>query len=221
MVKEMTNEVALGHHWYIQIKGRASGPYSYLEVLSMIHNKDIELSNSITYRGLGNWHSVSEFENFQPKALADALEENDLDPEEDNDVPFRRSIRIPVTCEVLTVMDDFVFKSECIDLSTGGCLLKLPRGKIKPNSKIKIHFYNNSKINLTAFNVTGEAVRTVSASHLTEGSSYYDLIGIQFQNVKKDNKEALRTKIKEIVLTTLSDVTIDRVLKRNKVLSAA
>jgi len=221
MIELMSNKEALDKHWYIQVKNRESGPYSYLEVLSMVHNEDVESSNCVTFRGLGGWHKVSDFENFQKEKVQKALEENNIDPEEDNDVPFRRSIRIPLSCEVLTVVDDFVFKSECIDLSTGGCLIKLPRGKIKPNSTIKIHFYGDKGINLTAFNIQGESVRTISAAHLKEGSSYFDLIGVQFQNVKKENRDSLRQKIKEIVLTTMSDVTIDRVLSRNKVLAAA
>ena len=221
MIKLMPNEDALNKHWYIQVKNRESGPYSYLEVLSMIHNEDIEGSNGITYRGLGDWHPISEFENFKKEHVASALEENNIDPEEDNDVPFRRSIRIPVSCEVLTIVDDFVFTSECIDLSTGGCLIKIPRGKIKANSKIRIHFYGNDHINLAAFNINGESVRNISAAHLKEGTSYFDLIGVQFQNVKKENRDALRSKIKEIVLTTLSDVAIERVLRRNQVLAAA
>jgi len=220
MIELMSNEEALNQHWYIQVKSRASGPYSYLELLSMIHNEDVEMSNSITYRGLGDWHPVSAFENFKKINLEEALEENNVDPEEE-DVPFRRSIRIPVSCEVLTIVDDFVFKSECIDLSTGGCLIKLPRGKIKANSVMKIHFYGNSKMHLKAFNISGETVRTVSASNLTEGSSYYDLIGVQFNSFKKEDKANLRETIKEIVLTTLSDVTIERVLNRSKVLAAA
>lgn len=221
MIKLISNKDALNKHWYIQVKNRESGPYSYLEVLCMIHNQDVDGDNGITYRGLGDWHPISEFENFKADHVQDALDENNIDPQEDNDVPFRRSIRIPVSCEVLTIVDDFVFTSECIDLSTGGCLIKLPRGKIKPNSKIKIHFYGHKNINLAAFNIHGESVRTISAAHLKEGTSYYDLVGVQFQNVKKESRDALRTKIKEIVLTTLSDVTIERVLNRNQVLSAA
>ena len=221
MIELMNNEEALSHHWYVQVKNRESGPYSYLEILSMVHNEDIDSTNSITHRGLGSWHPVSDFENFKKENVEDALEENNIDPEEDNDVPFRRSIRIPVSCEVLTIVDDFIFTSECIDLSTGGCLIKLPRGKVKANSKIKVHFYSNEHINLQPFNIHGESVRTISAAHLKEGTSYYDLIGVQFQSVKKDQRDALRSKIKEIVLTTLSDVTIDRVLRRNQVLAAA
>lgn len=221
MIKLISNDDALNKHWYIQVKNRESGPYSYLEVLSMIHNEDIDSSNGVTYRGLGEWHPVSEFENFTKNNVEASLEENNIDPDDSDDVPFRRSIRIPVSCEVLTIVDDFVFTSECIDLSTGGCLIKLPRGKIKADSQIKIHFYGNKHINLSPFNIHGESVRIISAPKLKEGSSYYDLIGVEFQNVKKADRDALRSKIREVVLTTLSDVEIDRVLRRHTALSAA
>ncbi len=221
MIENIPNDQAKDLHWYIQIKTRESGPYSYLEILSMLYNKDIEAENMITYRGLGAWHQASDFENFKAENLEDALDENNIDPDDSDDVPFRRSIRIPLSSEVLTIVDDYVFKSECIDLSTGGCLIKLPRGKIKADSEIKIHFYGNDKMKLESFNISGEAVRVLSAEKLKEGSSYYDLIGVQFTNVKRSEKEALKGKIREIVFTTLADVTIDRVLRRQAALSAA
>lgn len=221
MIDTIPNEKALELHWYIQIKTRESGPYSYLEVLSMMHNEDLESSNMLTYRGLGGWHQASDFQNFTKANIEAALEENNIDPSDQDDVPFRRSIRIPLSSEVLTIVDDYAFKSECIDLSTGGCLIKLPRGKLKPDSKIKIHFYENGKIQLDAFNISGEVVRVLSAEKLKEGTSYYDLIGIQFEAMKKSEKETLKTKIKEIVLTTMADVTIDRVLNRQSALNAA
>lgn len=221
MIDIIPNDKALELHWYIQIKTRESGPYSYLEILSMIHNGDIESENMVTYRGLGGWHQILEFQNFSKEGLLAAMDENNFDPEDEDDVPFRRSVRIPISSEVLTIVDDYAFKSECIDLSTGGCLIKLPRGKIKPDSSIKIHFYENGKIKLSAFNINGEAIRIVSAEKLKEGSSYYDLVGVQFDIVKKSEKEFLKEKIREIVFTTLAEVTIDRVLKRQTALNAA
>lgn len=221
MIENIPNQQAIELHWYIQIKTRESGPYSYLEILSMLHNKDLEEDNLITYRGLGDWHSASYFSNFTTENIELALEENNIDPNDSDESPFRRSIRIPISSEVLTIVDDYVFKSECIDLSTGGCLIKLPRGKIKPDSNIKIHFYSNDGIKLGAFNISGEAVRVFSAAKLKEGSSYYDLIGVQFNNIKRSEREELKDKIREIVFTTLADVTIDRVLRRHAALNAA
>lgn len=221
MIASIPNKEASLLHWYIQVKTRESGPYSYFEILSMLHNRDLESDNMITYRSLGNWYPASEFENFTPENVDLALEENNIDPDDGDDVPFRRSIRIPVSSEVLTIVDDYVFKSECIDLSTGGCLIKLPRGKISPDSNIKIHFYNNSTINLHPFNIKGEAVRVISAEKLKEGSSYYDLIGVQFSSLKRSEREALKTKIREIVFTTIADVEIERVLRRQSALNAA
>lgn len=221
MIAIIPNDKAAVLHWYIQVKTRESGPYSYFEILAMLHNKDLEADNMITYRGLGGWHSASSFENFNPDNIEVALAKNNIDPDESDDVPFRRSIRIPVSSEVLTIVDDYVFKSECIDLSTGGCLIKIPRGKISPDSNIKIHFYGNTGIKLQAFNIQGEAVRVISAAKLKEGSAYYDLIGVQFINVKRSEKEALKEKIKEIVFTTIADVEIERVLNRQSALNAA
>jgi hypothetical protein len=149
------------------------------------------------------------------------LEDNNIDPEGNDDIPFRRYTRIPLSAEVLVVTGDYAFKSECLDLSVGGCLIKLPRGKVHPDNDIKVHFYRNENIQLNPFNVAGEAVRVISAEKLKEGSSYYDLIGVQFINLKRSEREALREKIREIVFTTESDIEIQRILKRHTALSAA
>ncbi len=221
MIKYIPNDIAKGLHWYIQIKTRESGPYSYLEVLSMLENQDIEDSHFITYRSLGAWHQVSNFENFTPENIKDIFSKNNITSDTSTDIPFRKSLRVPLSSQVLTILGDYTFKSTCIDLSTGGCLIKLPRGKIKPDSKIKIHFYTNDEIKLSAFNILGEAVRILSAEKLKEGSSYYDLIGVKFKILSNSDKETLRNKIREIVFKTQADATIDRVLKRQFALSAA
>ncbi len=221
MIKLIPNDIAKNLHWYIQIKTRESGPYSYLEILSMLDNKDIEQDHFITYRGLGAWHSALDFKNFTLENIKHALSKNNITKNENDDIPFRRSIRIPLSSEVLTILGDYTFKSECIELSTGGCLIKLPRGKVRPDSKIKIHFYTNNSIKLNAFNISGEAVRILSAERLKEGSSYYDLIGVKFKLANSSEKETLKNKIREIIFTTQADITINRVLRRQSALSVA
>lgn len=210
---------AMNLHWYVQIKNRESGPYSFLEILSMVHNTDLSADDLITYRGLGDWHPVKNFANLSPEEVNKILEENDIDPEDGSEVPFRRSIRIPTFSEAIVVIDDILFKCKCIDLSTGGCLLKVPKGKIKVESEIKIHFYKDSKINLMSFNAKGEVMRVISATKIKEDTSAYDLLGVKFE-LKKTAKQNLKAKLREIIFTTLSDDNIEQVLNRGKALSA-
>lgn len=220
MIEKIPHEDAKNLHWYVQINGKESGPYSYIEVLTMVHNKDINHEHSLVYRGLGGWHPLKSFKNFEKESILEAFELFDYDPDDNDEVHYRRSVRVPVSTQALVVMGDYCFKCECIDISSGGCLIKLPRGKIRPESYFGVHFYRNRKLNLEAFNVKGEAVRVVSAAKLLEGSSYYDLIGVQFDIIKKSEKEQLKEMLRGLVFKTLSEVEINRVLKRQSSLAA-
>lgn len=220
MIEMIPLQTAENLHWYVRLNNRESGPYSYLEIISMINNKDIEYESEIVYRGLGGWYKVSEFANFTPENIEKAFDTFDHDPDNMDEIHFRRSIRIPLSTETLVVANNYFFKAECMDLSTGGCLIKLARGKLKIDQKFIIHFYENPSLNLPAFNIHCEAVRALSAAKLHEGSAYYDLVGVQFENLKKSDKDKLKETIKNLVFNTKSDITINHILRRQSSLAS-
>lgn len=220
MIELIPLQTAETLHWYVKMNNRESGPYSFLEIISMINNKDIEYESEIVYRGLGGWKKVSAFENFSPENIKKAFEAFDHDPEDMDEIHFRRSVRIPVSTETLVILNNYYFKAECVDLSTGGCLLKLSRGKIKVDQKFNLHFYENPHLNLPAFNIQCDAVRILSAAKLHEGSAYYDLVGVQFENLKKSDKDALKETIKNLVFNTKPNVRINQILKRQTSLAS-
>lgn len=207
-------------HWYIFVKNRESGPYRFVELLLMLHNKDIEAHDEITFRGLGGWKQAQDFENFKGSKIQEGLQELDVDPDDLSDIHFRKSIRIPTNTEVIAVMGNQSVKCVCLDLSTGGCLLKVARGKIKLDRDLKIHFYSNPQRNITSMNFRGEAVRVVSAEKLKEGSHFFDLIGVKFEELKKSQKDKVKHMIKNVVFNTESEDDIQKIIKRDTALSA-
>lgn len=217
MIAKIPLMKAMHLHWYVQVNNRESGPYTFLEVLSMMHSQDITQSDFVTYRGLGDWHAVNTFENFQPAQVKATLDESEFDPDENEDIPFRKSIRIPLSSEVMVIVDDLFFRGEALDLSTGGCLIRVPKGKLLADSQFKVHFYENSEIQLLPFNAGGNAVRVVAESKVENQRSSSDLVGMQFTSLKKDEKENLRDRLRQIVLATETNEEIGAFIKRNSV----
>ena len=126
----MSKEEAEKGHWYIKINKRESGPYQYKELLLMVHNNDIKGDDQITCRGLGDWKKISEFKLLSQQSLKDYFAEADLDPEDLDTIHFRKSMRVDFKELVLVVSGNQLFQAICLDLSTGGCMVKVRRGKI-------------------------------------------------------------------------------------------
>ncbi len=209
---------AVEHHWYLRVNGsRESGPYSFMEVLSMLETGDLKFEDEATYRGLGGWHPITSFANFNKDEIKRVLDEQGIDPTDNDEIPFRRSVRIPISSEVMVVIEDRFFKGEVLDLSTGGCLLRISKGKVKTDDVIKIHFYENTNANLLAFNAGGGVVRAVSEEKVEHHRSSTDLVGIKFNPMKKEAKDDLRLRIRDLVLSSQSNQNINQIIKRNSI----
>ena len=195
----MTEEEAQKKHWYIKINKRESGPYQYNEVVLMIYNEDVKPEDMITCRGLGGWKILSDFCHFSVGSTKKYFEENNINPEDHETIHFRRSMRVPLEETVLAVSGNQLFKAHCIDVSTNGCMIKVPRGKVPTNTTIKIHIYNNEKKNYPAFNLKGSVVRTVPQKREKTDSVLFDHLGIEFNHNQKSQKEKLQTTLRNMV----------------------
>lgn len=199
MTTKMTKEEAQEKHWYIKINKRESGPYRYSEILLMIHNQDVKEGDMITCRGLGGWKNLSDFEHFGSSNVKAYFEEMDLDPEDHEAIHFRKSMRVPFKEAILIVSGNQVFKAVCLDVSTGGCMIKVKRGQIPMDSQIKIHIYNNDDMNCPAFNLRGTVTRNIAQKRESEAGTLYDHLGVEFSGVKKSQRDILQNTLRDIV----------------------
>lgn len=220
MKEFLREEDAKLKHWYTKVNNRETGPYRYVELLLMINNKDITENDFVTFRGSGGWKPLSDFDNFLPGNVKNSLEEQNVDPEDSADIHFRRAMRVPLKNEVLLVGGEYCFKSMCMDVSTGGCLLKVSRGKIRLDSNVKIHIYEDKNKNFPSFNFIGEAVRVFSADKVEEDSNLYDLVGIKFLETAHYKKSELREALRNMVFNTIDDEDIVKIMRRDKALAA-
>jgi len=196
---DMSKEEAQEKHWYLKINKRESGPYRYSEVLLMIHNQDVKESDMITCRGLGGWKNLHDFKHFTQQSVKDYFDEMDLDPEDHEAIHFRKAMRVPFKEAVLVVSGNQLFQAICIDVSTGGCMIKVKRGKIPMDSQIKIHIYDNKELNCPTFNLIGTVKRIIAQDVKKENETLFDQLGIEFSMVKKSQRELLQNTIREMV----------------------
>jgi hypothetical protein len=209
----MSEEEAQNRHWYIKINKRESGPYRYSEILLMIHNQDVKQEDQITCRGLGGWKALSDFQHFSEKSIKKYFEENELDPEDHDAIHFRKSMRVPLKETILAVSGNQLFKALCLDVSTGGCMIKVPRGRIPLDSMIKIHIYENENKNCPAFNLKGKVIRVISQERRSEGETLFDHLGIEFLLGKKSQREVLQSTLRDMVFN-YKEEKIEETFKR-------
>ena len=202
---DMSEEEAQKRHWYIKINKRESGPYRFTEILLMVHNEDVKSTDMITCRGLGGWQELNDFKFFKPKRVTEYFEENDLDPDDHDAIHFRKSMRVPLKEVILAVSGNQVFKANCLDVSTGGCMIEVLRGRIPLDSIIKIHIYNNDDKNCPAFNLKGKVIRIISPERRNENETLFDRLGIEFTHSKKSQKEVLQATLREMVFNYKDD----------------
>lgn len=195
----MSKEEAQEKHWYIKINKRESGPYRYSEILLMIHNEDVQKEDQITCRGLGGWKALSDFKHFTAQCVKDYFQEADLDPDDHDAIHFRKSMRVPFKEIVLVVSGNQLFQAVCLDVSTGGCMIKVKRGRVPMDSQLKIHIYNNDGLNCPSFNLIGSVKRIIPQDRKSEGETLYDHLGIEFSQVKKSQRDVLQQTLRDMV----------------------
>ena len=210
----MSEEEAQQKHWYIKINKRESGPYRYSEILLMIHNEDVHQEDMITCRGLGGWKALSDFVHFSPKSIEKYFSENDLDPEDHEAIHFRKSMRVPLKETILAVSGNQLFKAHCLDLSTGGCMIKVPRGKIPVDSMLKIHIYENGNKNCPSFNLKGKVIRIISQERRNDAETLFDHLGIEFTNHHKSQREVLQSTLRDMIFNYKEEEEIAEAFKR-------
>ncbi len=201
----MTKEEAEEKHWYIKINKRESGPYRFEEILLMINGSDIKESDMITCRGMGGWEPLKEFSYFTPKAVKAHFEENEMNPDDQENVHFRKTMRVPLMETVLTLNGNQLFKAHCIDVSTGGCMIKVPRGKVPIDSTIKVHIYKNDKKNLPSFNLKGSVIRIIPIKERSDCGNFFDHVGVEFTNGNKSHKDNLQETLRNLIFNFNED----------------
>lgn len=204
-------------NWYVKIKDKETGPYSYTEVCILIENDDIAAEEGITLLGHGSWHKMSESPLFSKMAAKLFLKENNIDIK--TDIPLRKSIRVPLTAEIAVICDGRMFKAATCDMSTSGMMIKINRHSIKEGALIKIHLYSALDQKLKSLNFTASVIRKIhkpepKSKHDKEAMAAiqkFDHFGIEFVEMEEKEKEQVKEVIRQSIMEGQKKVAVDEI----------
>ena len=107
-------------------------------------------------------------------------------------------MRVPLKETILTAFENQLFKAMCLDISAGGCMIKVPRGRVPVDSIVKIHIYNNDTKNCPAFSLKGKVIRIIPQGK-TDESDLFDHLGVEFENGEKFKRDALQSTLRNMI----------------------
>lgn len=204
-------------NWYIKVKDKETGPYSYTEVCILIENDDVTEDEEITLLGHGSWHKMKEDTLFSKMTTKLFLKENNIDL--NTDIPLRKSIRVPLTAEIAVIGDGRMFKAATCDMSTSGMMIKINRHSIREGVVIKIHLYAAPDQKLKSLNFKATVVRKIHkpdpvSKHDKEAMSpvqKFDHFGIEFLDMEEKEKDHVKELIRQSIMEGHKKVAVDEI----------
>lgn len=204
-------------NWYIRVKDKETGPYSYTEVCILIENNDVSEEEEITLLGHGSWHKLKESPLFASMTTKLFLKEHNIDLT--TDIPLRKSIRVPLTAEIAVISEGRMFKAATCDMSTSGMMIKINRFSIKEGLTIRIHLYSDTNQKLQSLNFSAKVVRKIhkpdpSSSKDKEALSpfqKFDHYGIEFVDMEEKEKEQVKELIRQSIMEGQKRVAVDEI----------
>ncbi len=204
-------------NWYIRVKDKETGPYSYTEVCILVENDDVSQDEEVTLLGHGSWHKMKDSPLFTKMNTKLFLKENNIDL--NTDIPLRKSIRVPLTAEVAVICDGRMFKAATCDISTSGMMIKINRNSIRENVTIKIHLYSAPDQKLKSLNFKAIVVRKIKKPDPVSKNDKdamapiqkFDHFGIEFADMEEKEKEQVKDLIRQSIIEGQKRVSVDEI----------
>lgn len=204
-------------NWYIRVKEKETGPYSYTEVCILIENEDVSEDEEITHLGHGTWHKMKESPLFTKMNVKLFLKENNINLK--TDIPLRKSIRVPLTAEIAVICDGRMFKAATCDMSTSGMMIKINKNSIREGASIKIHLYSAVDQKLKSLNFKATVVRKIKKPDPVSKSDKaamspiqkFDHFGIEFFDMDEKSKDQVKDLIRQSIIEGQKRVSVDEI----------
>ncbi len=204
-------------NWYIRVKDKETGPYSYTEVCILIENNDVTQDEEVTLLGHGSWLKMKDSPMFTKINTALFLKENNIDRR--TDIPLRKSIRVPLTAEIAVVCDGRMFKAATCDMSTSGMMIKINKNSIREGVQIKIHLYSAADQKLKSLNFRATVVRKIKKPDPISRNDReamtpiqkFDHFGIEFLDLEDNEKEQVKELIRQSIIEGQKRVSVDEI----------
>ncbi len=140
--------------WHVLRGETKSGPFSYLEVISMLQGKDVFEFDYIWKKDMKNWERIALLEEFSSEAIGHLKKNEDI---EVKDVFHRRRhLRTAFQERALVHNNKCFWNGKGIEISSGGAGIIMENATLQPKDVLFIHFVPSGEI--PAFNAICEVV---------------------------------------------------------------
>lgn len=170
--------------WFLNKENEYSGPYSFLQVLKMLQNKEISKNNLIKRQSIKTWKPIDAVAEFSSESIK-ILSERKLPKVEQ--VLFKRQYnRTEYRCAVIVHDHKNVFKGLSLEIGEGGAGMVLREKNLNVGQKLFLHFQTGSGV--VPFNAIAEVVsKSVAISDGSEGFKY----GVRFTTLSQDVRKSI------------------------------
>jgi hypothetical protein len=124
--------------WYILKKENKYGPYSLLELIKLLQEKNLHEYDYVFCQHLATWRKVSEVSEFLPENVKKI---KSLNHEKEADYFFRRKhARVSMSGSMWVHNQKKIWKASPIEMSAGGAGFELPEKVLKMGDQVHVHF---------------------------------------------------------------------------------
>ncbi|PWU20715.1 MAG: hypothetical protein C5B49_03810 [Bdellovibrio sp.] len=179
-----TEQKHFDKEWYVLKSENRYGPFSLLEIVRMLQEKNIFEYDYIWNQAMSSWKRVAEVDEFKPERIRDLKDSGHTDVQE---VFFRRRhARVKYGASILVHNNKKVWKGNSIELSAGGAGLVIENHDLNPGQSLFLHFKPGDGV--PPFN----AICTVISKQMPAPGQHALRYGVKFTSISRNVQEAIR-----------------------------
>lgn len=170
--------------WFVLKAENKYGPFSLLEVVRMLQEKNIFEYDYIWNQHMSTWKRIAEVDEYKPEKIR-ALKDSGF-PEVQEVFFRRRHQRVTYGASILVHNNKKVWKGESIELSSGGAGLVIENLDFNPGQTLFLHFKPGDDV--PPFN----AICTVVSKQMPIPGRTTVRYGVKFTSINRNVQDAIR-----------------------------
>lgn len=180
----MQDSILSTKEWFLLKEKEYSGPFSYLEVVQMLQNKEISKYQGVWKKGMRTWQTLDATKDFSPEKIKELSTKDNPNIQK---VFFKRKYnRSGYRCAVIIHDNKNVFNGISVEIGEGGAGMVLREKNLSVGQKLFLHFQTGNGV--VPFNAIAEVVsKSAVFSDGSEGFKY----GVRFTTISQDVRKSI------------------------------
>jgi len=170
--------------WFVLKGENKYGPFSYLEIVRLLQEKNLFEYDFVWNRELPSWIRVSECASFSAEKIKELHASKE--PYVDEIFFQRRHARAKYAASVIVHNNKILWKGRSLEVSAGGAGLLLDTTKIDPGQTIFLHFKVGDDV--PPFNAVCSVV-----SKQIQPTGHEVKYGVKFTHISREIQDAIKT----------------------------